>query len=47
MRFESKIAVVLAEDLAVWQKLNVTAFLASGIAARTFKQPSSVNRTAV
>ncbi|HEY4022997.1 MAG TPA: DUF2000 domain-containing protein [Pseudonocardiaceae bacterium] len=29
-----KIAVVLREDLAAWQKLNVTAFLASGIAAR-------------
>jgi hypothetical protein len=29
----SKIAVVLRDDLASWQKLNVTAFLASGIAA--------------
>ena len=27
------IAVVVREDLADWQKLNVTAFLASGIAA--------------
>ena len=35
IRFETKIAVVLREDLAVWQKLNVTAFLASGVAART------------
>ena len=26
-----KIAVVVREDLATWQKLNVTAFLASGI----------------
>ena len=33
LRFDSKIAVVLREDLAVWQKLNVTAFLASAIAA--------------
>jgi hypothetical protein len=33
MRFDSKIAVALADDLAVWQKLNVTAFLASGLAA--------------
>ena len=32
MRFETKIALALAEDLAEWQKLNVTAFLASGIA---------------
>ena len=34
MRFETKIAVVLREDLPVWQKLNVTAFMVSGIAAR-------------
>jgi hypothetical protein len=33
MRFETKIAVVLRDDLAVWQKTNVTAFLVSGIAA--------------
>ena len=32
MRFDTKIAIALAEDLAEWQKLNVTAFLASGIA---------------
>jgi hypothetical protein len=29
--FETKIAIVVREDLAVWQKLNVTAFLMSGI----------------
>jgi hypothetical protein len=29
----TKIAVVLREDLPTWQKLNVTAFLASGVAA--------------
>ncbi len=28
----TKIAIVLRDDLAAWQKLNVTAFLASGIA---------------
>jgi hypothetical protein len=33
MRFETKIAIVVREDLAGWQQLNVTAFLASGIAA--------------
>lgn len=33
MRFETKIAIVVRDDLAVWQQLNVTAFLASGIAA--------------
>ncbi len=31
--FTTKIAIVVREDLAQWQKLNVTAFLASGIAA--------------
>jgi hypothetical protein len=29
----TKIAVVLRDDLPVWQKLNMTAFLASGVAA--------------
>ena len=29
--FETKIAIVVREDLATWQKLNVTAFLTSGI----------------
>jgi hypothetical protein len=33
VRFDNKIAVLLREDLQVWQRLNVTAFLASGIAA--------------
>jgi hypothetical protein len=32
-RLLTKIAVVLDEGLPTWQKLNVTAFLASGIAA--------------
>lgn len=32
VRFDTKIAVVLRQDLAVWQKLNVTAFLVSGVA---------------
>src|SRR5215510_11175923 len=32
MEFDTKIAVVLLDDLAVWQKTNVTAFLVSGIA---------------
>lgn len=31
---DTKIAIAVRNDLAVWQKLNVTAFLASGIAAR-------------
>ena len=33
MRFDTKIAILLRDDLAPWQRLNVTAFLASGIAA--------------
>ncbi len=31
--FDTKIAVVVGDDLATWQRLNVTAFLSSGIAA--------------
>jgi hypothetical protein len=32
VEFPTKIAVVLRDDLAVWQKANVTAFLVSGVA---------------
>src|SRR4051794_21763783 len=35
MRFTTKIAVIVREDLAGWQKLNVTAFLCSGLAHAT------------
>lgn len=31
-QFDTKVVVVLADDLSAWQELNVTAFLASGIA---------------
>lgn len=31
MEFDTKIAVILKDDLLTWQKLNVTAFLMSGI----------------
>ncbi len=31
-RFDTKVVVVLAADLAAWQELNMTAFLMSGIA---------------
>lgn len=31
VRFDTKIAVLLRDDLAGWQRLNVTAFLVSGI----------------
>jgi len=33
MQFDTKIAVVIRTDLETWQKLNVAAFLAGGIAA--------------
>ena len=41
MEFATKIAVVVREDLAVWQKLNVTAFVAGGVASvgETVGQP--------
>ena len=32
MRFDTKIAIAVRDDLEQWQKLNVTAFLASAIA---------------
>jgi hypothetical protein len=32
-RFDTKIAIAVRADLEPWQKLNVTAFLASGVAA--------------
>ena len=31
MEFEAKVAIVVAEDLESWQKLNVVSFLTSGI----------------
>ncbi len=33
MVFDTNVAILVLDDLAVWQKLNVTAFLATGIAA--------------
>ncbi len=33
--FDTKIAIIIRDDLATWQKLNVTAFLTSGIIAQT------------
>ena len=32
--FDTKVAVIVRDDLATWQRLNVTAFLMSGITAR-------------
>ena len=34
VRFDIKIAVLLRDDLAGWQRLNVTAFLVSGLGTR-------------
>jgi hypothetical protein len=31
MEFANKLVVIIRDDLLVWQKLNVTAFLMSGI----------------
>jgi hypothetical protein len=31
MRFDTKIAIVVREDLATWQKLNVACFLTGGL----------------
>ena len=33
VRFDTKLAVLLRDDLAPWQALNVTAFLCSGLAS--------------
>ena len=32
MKFDTKIAIAIRDDLPVWQKLNMTAFMASAIA---------------
>lgn len=34
MMFDTKIAIVLRDDLETWQRLNVTAFIASAIVAQ-------------
>jgi hypothetical protein len=33
VRFDTKLAIVVRDDLQTWQKLNVTAFLAGALAA--------------
>ena len=42
VKFATKIAIVIRSDLNPWQKLNVAAFLASGIAAAF---PASIGAT--
>ncbi|GAA2407455.1 DUF2000 domain-containing protein [Streptomyces glaucosporus] len=34
VRFDTKIAVILRDDLLTWQRLNVTSFLVSGIGTK-------------
>jgi hypothetical protein len=33
-QFDTKVAIAVRDDLAPWQRLNVTAFLMSGITAQ-------------
>lgn len=35
MRYDTKIAIVVRENLATWQKLNVASFLAGGLVGAT------------
>ena len=42
MKFDAKIAIVLHDELQIWQKLNVTAFLTSGIIG---KKPDLIGET--
>jgi hypothetical protein len=46
VQFGTKIAVVLRDDLAVWQKTNVTAFLVSGIAGTALEAVGAPYRDA-
>ena len=42
MKFDTKIAIILHDELEIWQKLNVTAFLTSGIIG---KKPDLIGET--
>ena len=47
--FDTKVAVVVSDDLAAWQRLNVCAFLMSGVVAgagRDVVGPEYVDRSA-
>ncbi|MGW1134730.1 DUF2000 family protein [Streptomyces griseoluteus] len=37
LRFDTKIAVILRDDLAPWQRLNVTSFLVSGLGSQVLE----------
>lgn len=45
-RFDTKIAIIVREDLATWQKLNVTAFLAGGLPGSYPELPGEFYRDA-
>lgn len=42
MEFSTKIAIVVAEDLATWQKMNIVAFLTSGVIAEAQKSENII-----
>lgn len=44
MRFDTKIAIIVREDLAVWQKLNVASFLAGGLPGSYPELPGEIYR---
>ena len=44
MRFDTKIAVVVRDDLAVWQKLNVACFLSGGLVGSSPEIAGEPNR---
>ena len=42
--FDTKIAIIIRDDLATWQKLNVTAFLMRGITGANTGIVSGITR---
>jgi len=45
MEFASKFAIAVADDLAQWQKLNIVAFLTSGVLFEVGKPVGTVRST--
>ena len=46
MRYDTKVAIVVRDDLAPWQKLNVTAFLSGGLVGAYPELPGEPYRDA-
>jgi hypothetical protein len=46
MTFETKIAIIVRQDMAVWQKLNVASFLAGGLVGSYPELPGEPYRDA-